>query len=173
MHATYTILRIKIARTWLRRTRRARARSFRKFGLRCGTPQKTSLLDEEHTRLRFPSTSSLNMSWSLTSVLISCCGAVMLRFVVDLVRHERVKRQMPPGPRGLPLLGNLLQMTRLPFIQYMQWAEQYGRYRFALVSDILKQGNCWSRSYILAAYWHGAYRRLERLHDYRRSDRSV
>ena len=97
----------------------------------------------------------------------------MLRFVVDLVRHERVKRQMPPGPRGLPLLGNLLQMTRLPFIQYMQWAEQYGRYRFALVSDILKQGNCWSRSYILAAYWHGAYRRLERLHDYRRSDRSV
>ncbi|KDR69689.1 hypothetical protein GALMADRAFT_230616 [Galerina marginata CBS 339.88] len=34
---------------------------------------------------------------------------------------------MPPGPRGLPLLGNVFEMpTKLPWIRFAEFAEQYG-----------------------------------------------
>lgn len=30
------------------------------------------------------------------------------------------------GPRGLPFIGNLLQVGREPHLRFLQWAKQYG-----------------------------------------------
>ncbi|KAI0076940.1 cytochrome P450 [Panus rudis PR-1116 ss-1] len=34
--------------------------------------------------------------------------------------------KLPPGPRGLPLVGNTFQIGRLPWFQLTKWAKQYG-----------------------------------------------
>ena len=34
---------------------------------------------------------------------------------------------MPPGPRGIPLLGNVFQMpTELPWIRFFEFSKKYG-----------------------------------------------
>lgn len=38
-------------------------------------------------------------------------------------------RHKAPGPRRLPILGNLLQMpTELQFVQFSKWAQKYGMF---------------------------------------------
>ncbi|KAK7681933.1 hypothetical protein QCA50_014895 [Cerrena zonata] len=36
------------------------------------------------------------------------------------------KGQLPPGPRGFPIVGNTFQLGRLPWFQLTRWARQYG-----------------------------------------------
>ncbi len=36
---------------------------------------------------------------------------------------------LPPGPPGLPFLGNALDMAvKYPWLKYAEWGRQYGRY---------------------------------------------
>ncbi|PSS37905.1 hypothetical protein PHLCEN_2v247 [Hermanssonia centrifuga] len=35
---------------------------------------------------------------------------------------------MPPGPDGLPYLGNILQLTKTHWLRFSEWSEQYGGY---------------------------------------------
>ena len=42
-------------------------------------------------------------------------------------RSRRGRLQYPPGPRGLPLLGNLFDIPqRAPWETYTRWGKQYG-----------------------------------------------
>ena len=69
----------------------------------------------------------LHMILSLSSVLWFCFLIVIVKAFVWLVRHERIKKQMPPGPPTLPFLGNLLQLRQFPWLRFTEWAQQYGQ----------------------------------------------
>jgi hypothetical protein len=36
-------------------------------------------------------------------------------------------RKLPPGPRGYPILGNLLEMTAGQWLKFADWHKKYGQ----------------------------------------------
>ena len=51
-------------------------------------------------------------------------------------------RKLPPGPRGYPILGNLLEMTAGQWLQFSKWQKKYGQFVvflsfFLPVSDVI------------------------------------
>ena len=65
------------------------------------------------------------MHWFL--VLVSAIfGYAVFRLFLFVIRVERMKSQMPPGPPGLPLLGNILEIGGKPWLKFAEWSERYG-----------------------------------------------
>ena len=61
-------------------------------------------------------------------VLLVLFLVLLAKLVHAIVAERRLKRLMPPGPPGLPLIGNALQLTQVPWFRLTEWKQQYGRY---------------------------------------------
>ena len=48
----------------------------------------------------------------LAMILTALFGAISLFVVSFIARHFKLKSQLPPGPKGLPILGNIVQFLR-------------------------------------------------------------
>lgn len=62
--------------------------------------------------------------WLAISAVVT---VLLIEVLSRTLRAARIWRQMPPGPRGIPVLGNLLRLPNLRFVRFMQWKEQYSR----------------------------------------------
>lgn len=59
------------------------------------------------------------MEWPLVLLMIYTLHAIL--------DWSAKRRRMPPGPRGLPFLGNTYQLRSfMPWKTFAQWNKQYG-----------------------------------------------
>ncbi|CAI6337953.1 unnamed protein product [Periconia digitata] len=58
------------------------------------------------------------------AILLATAGVLFLVYVAGQYRR---RSKLPPGPPGLPLLGNLLQApSSSPWVKFQEWNQQYG-----------------------------------------------
>ena len=82
--------------------------------------------------------SSASASSSVAYALVAISAIVLLKVFVALARQIQLKRQMPPGPRGLPWLGNAHQLAQFPWYRFQKWKQEYGILGFHDLTVTLK-----------------------------------
>ncbi|XP_021957315.1 methyl farnesoate epoxidase [Folsomia candida] len=62
----------------------------------------------------------------MVSGTVIALGAVLAGLVYFVFLRKPRWKNAPPGPRGLPLIGNMLQMDKFQHITFGKWAKEYG-----------------------------------------------
>jgi hypothetical protein len=70
----------------------------------------------------FPSLRSLP-SLSFNNTLLALFTVYLFTKVVV---SKKSKGPLPPGPRGLPFLGNIFQIPQFQWLKYMEWQKEFG-----------------------------------------------
>jgi hypothetical protein len=65
--------------------------------------------------------------------------AFLVLFILNnLLRRRSQPASLPPGPKGLPLLGNILDMpSEKEWLTFARWGEQWGAFIIIIRIDII------------------------------------
>ena len=60
----------------------------------------------------------------------SIATLIILAVVIITAKQfsNRRKGSPPPGPRGIPLIGNIFKLDEQPWLTLTEWKKTYGRY---------------------------------------------
>jgi len=69
----------------------------------------------------------MSMAVNFQAHSVAFCMAVALISVYAMrTVKSYAKGKLPPGPKGIPLLGSLFQLSKTPWKEFEVWKKQYG-----------------------------------------------
>ena len=72
-------------------------------------------------------------SLSINQILLVIFTACAYLFT-KVSASKNAKGPLPPGPRGLPFLGNIFQIPKFQWLKYTEWQKEFGKPFSLLVS---------------------------------------
>ena len=97
------------------------------------TPNNAS--SQPNSGFNRPDTTSVSMFAQLSPSMLAFALLVVLSFAT-FIQTARKRFRMPPGPVGVPLLGNKHQMPAVkPWVKFAELNKQYGELCFSSGTD--------------------------------------
>jgi hypothetical protein len=84
--------------------------------------------------------------YSLLAVVFGC-------IIKSMAAGYFQRRKMPPGPTGIPILGNALQLpSKMAWIRFTEWKNEYGNFFYFAVITETPLSSFTRRSYFFSEF---------------------
>jgi hypothetical protein len=92
--------------------------------------------------LEIPEFSVLHLWPKVKDYGIVSIGAILGLLVLFVARYlASPYRNLPPGPRGYPIIGNLLEFRSKQWLKFAEWRKKYGQFIFSIISELISNAD--------------------------------